>query len=327
MANCTTKLDTMAADKHETELKVISWNVNGLKHTKQKNDQKLKDLKKVFGDFDIVLLQETHLGKKKADIEALTDSMKSMNINSEFDCEDIILEDKTHSEPGVKQGPVLYQTHSDSQSRGVAILVNKSHNCLKAYSEGGDFAWVYIDIDKKKYTFVSVYYHKDESGLMLRIHQSVLIHEPKAWTESILVIGGDFNTTLDPELDLAKPNLTHVTRRNEINEFIQDVKLVDVWREKNGGKKIQYTYSCKDPISRLDYVFMLKRDYEYVVNCVIPGEKKQQEEKTDEEEHVKKEEKLQQEGQEEQEENKEHDWSKISDHFPVLLTTRIIKNV
>ncbi|KAA0710115.1 hypothetical protein E1301_Tti018905 [Triplophysa tibetana] len=226
----------MAADKHETELKVISWNVNGLKDTKQKNKQKLKDLKKVFGDFDIVLLQETHLVKREK--------------KAEFDCEDIILKDKTHSEHGFKKRPVLYKTHFHSRSRGVAILVNKQHNCLKAYSEGGDFAWVYIEIDGQKYTYVSVYYHKDESGLMLRILHSFLIHEPKAWTESILVIGGDFNTTLDPKLDLAKPNKAHRPRRKKINEFVGIVKLVDEWNNLIASLD-KNDETCKDMMTAL----------------------------------------------------------------------------
>ncbi|KAA0710119.1 hypothetical protein E1301_Tti023044 [Triplophysa tibetana] len=184
---------------------------------------------------------------------------------------------QTYQGPNKIQQRIMYTANLHSRSRGVAILVNKQHKCLKAYSEYGDFAWVYIEIDDQKYTFVSVYYHRDERDLMSRIHQSFLTHEPQ-WTKSKLVIGGDFNTTLVPSVDLEKrkENQEHTPRRVKMDKFIRDVKLegvklIDVWRRKNGPKK-QFTYSCKRHISRLDYVFMLERDYQYVQTCEIPNE-------------------------------------------------------
>ncbi|KAA0710121.1 hypothetical protein E1301_Tti023042 [Triplophysa tibetana] len=323
LAYCVTKLDTMA-EVNKTELKVISWNVNGMK-VKEDRINKLMKKKK----FDIVLLQETHYGEKKktTKVEDLVRGMESVKIRSKSEEEQSASEneeEKSESEnedeekdlaggekkcseskfytikdlitkeifqePNIIQGdqPIMYTGNLHSRSSGVAILVNKPHTCLKAYSEGGDFAWVYIDIDGQKYTFVSVYYHENESGLMLRIHQSFLIHEPKAWKESNLVIGGDFNTRLYP-VDVKRPNFKNSERNEEVKEFMKVGKLIDVWRQQNEAEE-QFTYSCKEHISRLDYVFMLERDYKYVKlqSCVIPYEV---------------------------------DYT-ISDHYPVVLTTQ-----
>ncbi len=52
-------------------------------------------------------------------------------------------------------------TYFRSDSRGIAIIINKPHNCLRAFCEDGDYAWVHVEIDNLKYTFVSVYYHPD----------------------------------------------------------------------------------------------------------------------------------------------------------------------
>ncbi|KAI7789618.1 hypothetical protein IRJ41_005286 [Triplophysa rosa] len=199
-----------------------------------------------------------------------------------------VLQDKTCLELGYSQRPKIYKTYFDSRSRGVAILVNKPHICLKAYSEGGDFAWIYTEIDEEKYTFVSVYYHNMEKPeFMWRILYSFLLHGPKAWTESRLVIGGDFNTTLNSELDLVDENPGHEGRRKILNKFLSIVNLADVWREKNkSGRK--YTFSCNDPKSRLDYVFMLQKDLENVKDCDIPVDQTK--------------------------------FRKLSDHYPVVLT-------
>ncbi|KAK7153541.1 hypothetical protein R3I94_007046 [Phoxinus phoxinus] len=174
----------------------------------------------------------------------------------------------------------MYMTYFSSSSKGVGILVNKPHTLLKAFSKGGDYAWVHVEIDRQKYTFVSVYYHRVYPhlicNLMLEIFYSFLTKGLDAFT-CRLVIGGDFNTTLDPKLDATTGNSKHTARRKKLNEFLRIMKLSDVWREMHHeDRKYTHTYTYKNKDkevkttkSRLDYVFVSKDDVKYVKSCEI----------------------------------------------------------
>lgn len=102
----------------------------------------------------------------------------------------------------------------------------------------------------------------------MRILCSFLTQGSEAFKRPI--IGGDFNTTLHYRSDKAntKDSTAHNSRRKSIREIMKTVNLIDVWRKKNTDKK-DYTYSCKKPISRLDYVFMLEKDLPCVKYCDI----------------------------------------------------------
>lgn len=269
-------------------LKVISWNINGLKE-KLKDAKKTEKLQQIFkNDYDIVLLQETHLGKNligenlSNKIRELMDSEDEENqTDSEYQDEEKvndflkkcgystveILQNPSLQDHQDSKEPTVYITNFSSKSRGVAILVNKEHKCLKTFCEGGDYAWVCVEIDNQKYTFVSVYYHSKESNIMLRILCSFLTQGSEFF--QMPVIGGDFNTTLQ-RLDKKsiKDSALHKTRRKNILAIMKILDLQDVWREKQPHEKV-YTYSCKNPMSRLDYVFMLEKDLHRVQNCDI----------------------------------------------------------
>lgn len=282
----------MHTSQHEnqTQLKVISWNINGLKE-KLKDAKKTKKLQNMFAVYDIVLLQETHLGKKNDNEKKLAtkgdeevnnsegvmsgtdsenqDEEKVSDFFKECGCIVETLQNSSYQDNQDSKEPTIYITNFSSKSRGVAILVNKQHKCLKKKYDGGDYAWVYVEIDKQKYTFVSVYYHsKEKSNVMLRILCSFLTHGSEVFQRPI--IGGDFNTTLHYRLDKksVKDSTVHKSRRKSILEIMKILRLEDVWRKKHPCEKL-YTFSCKKPMSRLDYVFMLKKDLPHVQNCDI----------------------------------------------------------
>ncbi|ROL45734.1 hypothetical protein DPX16_11429 [Anabarilius grahami] len=78
-------------------------------------------------------------------------------------------------------------------------------------------------------------------------------------TTGLLVIGGDFNTVLNPFID--KDNSKKVTDRPIhrklrccVKKFIKSLQLVDVWRRKNPVKQ-DYTFHSR-VASRLDYFFV-----------------------------------------------------------------------
>ncbi len=222
--------------------------------------------------------EENTVNSEKQDEQSEDDKTDSENEDGEMKVIDFFkksgyivetLQNQTCIKPGRSDKHKIYLTKFCSKSRGVAILVNKQHKCLKAFCEGGDYAWVYVEIDNQKFTFVSAYYHsKEKSNLMLRILCSFLTHGSEAFQWP--VIGGDFNTTLNYKLDKgsAKDSTEHKTHRKNILEIMEIMKLKDVWREKHPNEKV-YTFSCKKPMSRLDYVLMLQKHMPCVQNCDI----------------------------------------------------------
>lgn len=252
----TTLLHMMAS---ESEFKVLSWNIRGLKTRLNEKEALLA----IFGKYDVVLLQETHIGEK--DIRKITEA-----FGGEYDIE--TLKDKEFKEQLKRERKTMYLTLFSSSSKGVAILINKPHTRLEAICEGGDYAWVHAGTGNQKYTFVSVYYHSGDDhlicDLMVKIFSSFLRSGSEAF-KCRPVFGGDFNTTLDDQ-DVKN---AHGPRRKRLIRFMSILQLSDVWKEMHKGESRseseRYMHSCSKPISRLDYFFMLNQDLKYVQSCEI----------------------------------------------------------
>ena len=71
---------------------------------------------------------------------------------------------------------------------------------------------------------------------------------------SQIIIGGDFNTHLDPILDNLGGRIESKPSVKKINEIMTAMDLIDIWRIRNPEKK-QYTWTQKKPLirRRLDY--------------------------------------------------------------------------
>ncbi len=255
--------------------RILSWNINGLK-------SKLKDKKKklfeIFDKYDVLLLQETKIGKPNQGSKKKDDDWGKITMelsDKGYACENLEDLEFNEDEEQKKIPKTMYMTYFSSNNKGVAILINKPHILLSADCEGGDYAWVHVEIDKQKYTFVSVYCCGRDSklnlNLMFKIFCSFLTDESDAF-KSRLVIGGDFNTTLDPALDANKEMKGHAARRERLNDFMSIAKLSDVWRKENSSQR-EYTYHHYNGTkSRLDYVFMLENDVNCVRHCKIRNE-------------------------------------------------------
>ncbi|XDV31357.1 hypothetical protein PO909_034063, partial [Leuciscus waleckii] len=205
------------------DIRVLSWNINGLKaklKMKQlKKEERKTKLLKIFDQYDVVLLQETKIGQMKDDkdynknweiiTEALSNKYKLKKLkdqtlrdtadNQEEEEEGGEEEEEEEDEKKEKEtrSATMYMTYFNSRMKGVAILINKPHTLLKAFSEEGYYAWVHVEIDEQRYTFVSVYYHPDADDQIRNLMTEISTDGSGAF-KGRLVIGGDFNTTLDP---------------------------------------------------------------------------------------------------------------------------------
>ncbi|KAI2653071.1 putative 149 kDa protein [Labeo rohita] len=215
----------------------ITWNVNGLRQNRQQKFQELQNA-------DVVFLQETHIG------------VGDENIIQNY-------EDKWY----------FYYTQYNSSSKGTAILVRKTLD-FKHISDEKDHCGAYVVLKCKLggqlYTLVSVYNHETDTKTLDSLSRYL-----QSMTTGLLVIGGDFNTILNPFID-KKWNTNKMTKnRNHrklllfLERFVTSLQLVDVWRRKNPIKQ-DYTYYIKDtPVSRLDYFFVPEECMWRVRSCKI----------------------------------------------------------
>lgn len=203
-----------------------SLNVNGLRA-----DAKRKDLFRYFKNrkLDMVLLQETH---------------------STPEDETIWLRE---------WGGRIIFAHGLSQSKGVAILIRRDVPVevleIKTVFQG---RFVLLEVKISEFTFLLVNFYgpnEDDDVFFVKAFEIV-----EGKDNPNMILGGDFNVTLNPNLDTNCNSDHHKKKRMIINNFLEMKDLVDVWRVQNPDK---YQYSWKrDKLaltsSRIDYFFVLK---------------------------------------------------------------------
>ena len=205
-----------------TSFNIITWNVRGV-GSQTKRTRILNHLTHL--NADICLLQETHLTPL------------------------------TYNTLRSQQYTQIFSAHYNSKQRGVAILIHKkikfTHNTTISDPEGR-FIIINISVNNNPVTIASIYgpnidnpafFHNFFSSL------SSLSHCP-------VIIGGDFNTTIDPSIDKTynPANKRPWQSTAVINQFMCDFGLGDGWRLQHPFKK---QYSFYSPVhksySRIDF--------------------------------------------------------------------------
>ena len=145
----------------------------------------------------------------------------------------------------------------DSGSRGVAVLFKnnfeyKIHNVLKD-NEGG---YILIDIEmmNKHLTLVYIYAPSSASGDHLEFFDTE-IREIVAMDNELIVIGGDWNVALNPQMDTNHPrNVYQVRSRKNFFYFMNDYELVDIYRTLDADtRKYSWRHFNGMQRSRLDF--------------------------------------------------------------------------
>ena len=177
---------------------------------------------------------------------------------------DIFLLQETHSTKNTAKcwtsewGSKAIYSHGVSNSRGVCILFRKDQWKVTEIVRdiNGRYIVCKLTIGEDSYGIVNVYGFADKD-------HPELFHEISTTMQSIKcdywITGGDFNVTLDNELDRygssvnPKPNAT-ISVLNLIEEF----DLIDIWRNNHPYDK-KYTWFKRKPrlaCSRLDFLLI-----------------------------------------------------------------------
>ena len=159
----------------------------------------------------------------------------------------------------------LFLSGNKSNSLGIGILCNnlpcnsfEHHDIIP-----GRLQTLRFTIQETSYYLINVYgYNQDDTSLFNTLNTIIMENN-----DNTFIIGGDFNTIVNPLLDKKNGNLNaHKQGSKRINELLIDNELIDVWRIKNPDTKMYTWHSNTNPpiFCRLDYFFVSNN----IVNAV-----------------------------------------------------------
>lgn len=203
-------------------MKFASWNVRGI-NSPIKRSKILNHLKKL--NADICLLQETHL------------------LESE------------HKKLQTSQFSHIFSSSYSSKKRGVAILIrrNLSVTINKTIADTeGRYIIINSTINNNNITIANIYGPNIDDENFFHTFFSILLE----FTQSAVIIGGDFNTVINPILDKSNTSNQMKTWHSTeiIKQYMTDFGLGDNWRQKNPTTR-DYTYfsPVHKSYSRIDF--------------------------------------------------------------------------
>ncbi|KAL6461177.1 hypothetical protein MHYP_G00311430 [Metynnis hypsauchen] len=215
----------------------VTWNINGLR---QKKFEKFQEVYNA----DVIFLQETHIG---------AGNEHSLDI-----------EDKWK----------IYFTQYTSSQKGSAILVRNTLD-FEIFSHEKDINGAYLvlkcKLEGQPYTLVSVYNHHKDMKTLDQLSKYL-----QRMASGMLVIGGDFNTVLNPFIDketkLSPSKVTNNSAHNKLRScmerFMKSLQLLDIWRRMNPVTR-NYTFNKNNIMSRLDYFFIPEECMWRIKHCEI----------------------------------------------------------
>ena len=135
-------------------------------------------------------------------------------------------------------GAEIITSHGSSNARGVAILIKNGFDCTihqKVLDPLGRFIILKADIKDKTYVLINVYApNKDKDLISFFSNLLATLQNENLDSEDNIIIGGDFNCPLNPEID--KKGGVIIQRKSVtacIDCLQNQLDLVDIWRIKN----------------------------------------------------------------------------------------------
>ncbi|CAH2315901.1 Hypothetical predicted protein [Pelobates cultripes] len=122
-----------------------------------------------------------------------------------------------------------FSDYHGRKSRGTAILLNKRvpfQEVGRLTDEEGRFLFLKGKVAGQSYTFATIYAPNRQHCFLLQT-----LNKLHAFAEGVLILGGDFNVTLDPTWDCSNgTSHTPTQQLHSLNTLIRKHQLVDCWR-------------------------------------------------------------------------------------------------
>lgn len=188
---------------------------------------------------------------------------------------------ETHSKPEVESQWTKecskYDIHfsgRSSSSGGIGILLDKSLQFTMVYHKEiipGKIQTLKLNVNDHDIVFINLYGpNNDDPSFFDTLFEFLGQNEDEEF-----IIGGDFNTVLDPLMDKFGGTVgTHKKCREKIHSITDSFELADIWRTKNPNSRKYTWHSSSNPIifSRLDYFLVSCTFLNQIGNCkILPG--------------------------------------------------------
>ena len=197
--------NTLGDGESASSLVIKSFNVNGLGNVKKRNE--------IF----------KFMNKKGGDIYVLIDTRFSKQTENRIKTE---------------WGSQVFFSSFTSQSRGVAIFF-KRYICVEVLKEKsdehGNLLSLLLKFNGETILLSGLYVPNEDNPQFYREQVFELID---VWEPNYAVFTGDWNLVLDQNMDTK--NYLHennLNSRNEVKNKMENVSLIDVWRELNPDSK------------------------------------------------------------------------------------------
>ena len=149
-------------------------------------------------------------------------------------------------------------SHGTTRSKGVLILFSSDLQIdIKNVQGDSEGRYIFVEalVQDTPFLFVNLYTPTErceQCPFFDRFAEA--LENMNADPNSQIIIGGDFNTHLDPILDNLGGRIESKPSVKKINEIMTAMDLIDIWRIRNPEKK-QYAWTQKKPLirRRLDY--------------------------------------------------------------------------
>lgn len=178
----------------------------------------------------------------------------------------VFLLQETHCKPGngrlwkSQWGSLLFLTEESSNTGGVAILFSKDLDpniTAITPSESNRFLMAEFSISGEHYKIVSIYMPTSNRENLQREVLLELNDLLNPDGEGHIILGGDFNVSLNPKLDqkgYVNEDIPNKLFRTELNQLMERLDLGDIWRIQHPNANT-HTWSRSSHFSRLDYIF------------------------------------------------------------------------
>ena len=134
-------------------------------------------------------------------------------------------------------GGTTYFSHGEKNSRGVAVLFKNNveyvvHKCKP--DKEGRYLILDVTLGNKRINLVNIYGpNQDHPQFYIQ-----LVSELEITENDQVIIGGDFNCILDPEVDrYGSHDQANLETRHVIKLWMEETDMVDVWRFNHPAEK------------------------------------------------------------------------------------------
>uniref|UniRef100_A0A803JJM6 exodeoxyribonuclease III n=1 Tax=Xenopus tropicalis TaxID=8364 RepID=A0A803JJM6_XENTR len=166
---------------------------------------------------------------------------------------------------------VFFSNNPTKKATGVITMLHRdlpyTHKETLTDKEGR-FLIVKGKLAELKCTIANVYVPNQGQIIFLRQFLEIL----ENFAEGLIILGGDFNLTLNPLIDTSSLR-TNISYRGlkEIKKLLAEQRLIDIWRTKN-PKKRDFTHFSKtnNVYSRIDYIF-ISQQWAHLFNKTFIG--------------------------------------------------------